>query len=81
MGRYTPEAIGDYIGGSNHVLPTSRSARFSSGLSVLDYVKRTSVLKCDAEQLAILGPPAEALAEVEGLEAHKRSISVRSNRT
>ena len=80
LGRHTPEAIGDYVGGSNHVLPTSRSARFSSGLSVLDYMKRTSILKCGPEQLAKIGPAAEALAKAEGLEAHKRSVSIRSNR-
>ncbi len=80
LGRYTPEAIGDYVGGSNHVLPTSRSARFSSGLSVLDFVKRTSVLKCGPDQLAAIGPAAETLATVEGLEAHRKSVSIRSNR-
>ena len=80
LGRYTPEAIGDYVGGSNHVLPTSRSARFSSGLSVLDYVKRTSILKCGADQLAEIGGAAEVLASVEGLEAHRKSVSIRSNR-
>ncbi len=80
LGRYTPEAIGDYVGGSNHVLPTSRSARFSSGLSVLDYVKRTSILRCGPEQLQEIGPAAEALARVEGLEAHRKSVAIRSNR-
>ncbi|MDJ0614473.1 MAG: histidinol dehydrogenase [Rhizobiaceae bacterium] len=80
LGRYTPEAIGDYVGGSNHVLPTSRSARFSSGLSVLDYVKRTSILRCGPEQLQEIGPAAEALATVEGLEAHRKSVAIRSNR-
>jgi histidinol dehydrogenase len=80
LGRYTPEAIGDYVGGSNHVLPTSRSARFSSGLSVLDYVKRTSILKCGPEQLSELGRAAETLAKVEGLEAHRKSVSIRGNR-
>lgn len=79
LGRYTPEAIGDYVGGSNHVLPTARSARFSSGLSVLDFMKRTSVLKLGPEQLRALGPAAVALAEAEGLEAHGRSVSIRSN--
>lgn len=79
LGRYTPEAIGDYVGGSNHVLPTSRSARFSSGLSVLDYVKRTSILKCGPEQLEAIGPAAEAIARVEGLEAHRKSVSIRGN--
>ncbi len=80
LGRHTPEAIGDYVGGSNHVLPTSRSARFSSGLSVLDYVKRTSILKCGPEQLSELGRAAETLAKVEGLEAHRKSVSIRGNR-
>ncbi|MCA1298519.1 histidinol dehydrogenase [Stappia indica] len=79
LGRYTPEAIGDYIGGSNHVLPTARSARFSSGLSVLDFVKRTSVLRCTAESLRELGPAAIALAEAEGLSAHGRSVAQRLN--
>ena len=74
LGRHTPEVIGDYVGGSNHVLPTARSARFSSGLSVLDFVKRTSVLKLGPEQLRALGPAAIALAKAEGLEAHGRSV-------
>jgi histidinol dehydrogenase len=80
LGRHTPEAIGDYVGGPNHVLPTARSARFSSGLSVLDFVKRTTLLKLGAEQLRALGPAAIALAEAEGLAAHGRSVSVRLNR-
>ncbi|MEZ5811800.1 MAG: histidinol dehydrogenase [Rhizobiaceae bacterium] len=80
VGRYTPEVIGDYVGGSNHVLPTARTARFSSGLSVLDFMKRTSILKLDAEQLAQLGPAAIALAGAEGLDAHARSVSIRMNR-
>ncbi len=79
LGHYTPEAIGDYVGGSNHVLPTARSARFSSGLSVLEFVKRTSVLKCDADSLRALGPAAIALGESEGLSAHARSVSIRLN--
>jgi len=79
LGRYTPEAIGDYVGGSNHVLPTSRSARFSSGLSVLDYVKRTSILRCGPDQLQAIGPAAEAIARVEGLEAHRKSVAIRGN--
>ncbi len=79
LGRYTPEAIGDYVGGSNHVLPTARSARFSSGLSVLDYVKRTSVLRCGMEQLRKIGPAAISLAEAEGLTAHGRSVATRLN--
>ena len=80
LGRHTPEAIGDYIAGPNHVLPTSRTARFSSGLSVLDFLKRTSVLACDAEALSRLGPAALALAQAEGLAAHGRSIAIRLNR-
>ena len=79
IGRHTPEVIGDYVGGSNHVLPTARSARFSSGLSVLDFMKRTSILKLDAEQLRALGPAAIRLAEAEGLDAHGRSVSIRLN--
>jgi histidinol dehydrogenase len=79
LGRHTPEVIGDYVGGSNHVLPTARSARFSSGLSVLDFVKRTSILKLGAGQLAQLGPAAIALARAEGLEAHARSVARRLN--
>ncbi|GAB4355657.1 MAG: histidinol dehydrogenase [Oricola sp.] len=79
IGRYTPEVIGDYVGGSNHVLPTARSARFSSGLSVLDFVKRTSLLQLGPEQLRVLGPAAIALAEAEGLDAHGRSVSIRLN--
>ena len=77
IGPHTPEAIGDYVGGSNHVLPTARSARFSSGLGVLDFMKRTSVLKCDAAALAALGPAAVALGEAEGLDAHARSVAMR----
>ncbi|MCB1455393.1 MAG: histidinol dehydrogenase [Nitratireductor sp.] len=80
LGRYTPEAVGDYVGGSNHVLPTARSARFSSGLSVLDYVKRTSILRLGPDQLAAIGPAAVTLAEGEGLEAHARSVTIRMNR-
>jgi histidinol dehydrogenase len=79
LGRYTPEVIGDYVGGSNHVLPTARSARFSSGLSVLDYVKRTSILKLGPDQLRRLGPAAVALARAEGLDAHGRSVTIRIN--
>jgi histidinol dehydrogenase len=77
LGPHTPEAIGDYVGGSNHVLPTARSARFSSGLGVLDFMKRTSLLKCDAHSLETLGPAAIALGEAEGLEAHARSVALR----
>ncbi|MBA5778214.1 histidinol dehydrogenase [Stappia sp. F7233] len=79
LGRHTPEAIGDYVGGSNHVLPTARSARFSSGLSVLDFVKRTSILRCNADNLRVLGPAAIALAEAEGLAGHGRSVAIRLN--
>ncbi|MFG1479907.1 histidinol dehydrogenase [Xanthobacter sp. V4C-4] len=79
IGAYTPEAIGDYVGGSNHVLPTARSARFSSGLSVLDFMKRTSILKLDADALERLGDAAVRLAEVERLQAHGRSVSIRTN--
>lgn len=79
LGRYTPEALGDYVAGSNHVLPTARSARFSSGLSVLDFMKRMSLLKAGADQLRSIGPAAIALARAEGLDAHARSISIRLN--
>ena len=77
LGAMTPEAIGDYVSGCNHVLPTARSARFSSGLGVLDFMKRTSILKLDAAALAALGPAAMTLARAEGLEAHRRSVEVR----
>jgi len=77
LGAHTPEAIGDYVGGSNHVLPTARSARFSSGLGVLDFMKRTSLLKCDANSLRVLGPAAVTLGKAEGLEAHARSVALR----
>jgi histidinol dehydrogenase len=79
LGAHTPEAIGDYVAGSNHVLPTARSARFSSGLGVLDFMKRTSLLKCGPEQLRALGPAAIALGEAEGLSAHARSVAIRLN--
>jgi histidinol dehydrogenase len=79
LGAHTPEAIGDYVGGSNHVLPTARSARFSSGLGVLDFMKRTSILKCGPDQLRALGPAAIALGEAEGLDAHARSVAMRFN--
>jgi len=79
LGSHTPEAIGDYVGGSNHVLPTARSARFSSGLGVLDFMKRTSILKCGPEQLRALGGAAIALGEAEGLDAHARSVAMRFN--
>jgi histidinol dehydrogenase len=80
IGAHTPEAIGDYVAGSNHVLPTARSARFSSGLGVLDFMKRTSILKCGPEQLHALADAAIALAEAEGLDAHARSVAIRLNR-
>ncbi len=77
LGRHTPEAIGDYVAGPNHVLPTGRRARFASGLSVLDFMKRTSFLQCDAAALAAIGPAAVALAEAEGLPAHAKSVALR----
>jgi histidinol dehydrogenase len=80
LGRYTPEAIGDYVAGTNHVLPTSRAARFSGGLGVADFLKRTSLVACTPDALAALGPAALALAEAEGLGAHGRSVSIRLNR-
>ena len=81
LGAHTPEAIGDYVGGSNHVLPTARSARFSSGLGVLDFMKRTSILKCGPDQLRALGPAAMTLGKAEGLDAHSRSVGLRLNLT
>ena len=80
VGPHTPEAIGDYVAGSNHVLPTARSARFSSGLSVLDFIKRTSILKCGPEQLRALADAAITFGNAEGLDAHARSIAIRLNR-
>jgi histidinol dehydrogenase len=80
LGRHTPEVIGDYVGGPNHVLPTARSARFSSGLSVLDFLKRTSLLKLTPEALRTLAPSALTLARAEGLDAHARSVAIRLNR-
>jgi len=80
LGRYTPEAMGDYIAGPNHVLPTSRTARFSSGLSVLDFMKRTTLLSCTPGVIQQIGPDAITLAEAEGLDAHARSIAARLNR-
>ena len=77
LGRHAPEAIGDYVAGSNHVLPTSRAARFSSGLSLYDFLKRTSIVKCDARAFAALAPATIALAEAEGLPAHARSAAIR----
>ena len=79
LGRYTPEAIGDYVAGPNHVLPTAGAARYASGLSVLNFMKRTSLVKCDAPSLAALGPAAAQLAQEEGLQAHGRSITMRLN--
>ncbi|RZF65603.1 histidinol dehydrogenase [Sphingomonas populi] len=77
LGRHTPEAIGDYVAGPNHVLPTGRRARFASGLSVLDFMKRTSFLQLDPASLAAIGPAAVALAETEGLPAHAKSVALR----
>lgn len=77
LGRHAPEAVGDYVTGSNHVLPTSRAARFSSGLSLYDFIKRTSFVKCDPESFAKLAPATIALAEAEGLPAHARSAAIR----
>jgi histidinol dehydrogenase len=79
LGRHTPEAIGDYVAGTNHVLPTARGARFSSGLGVIDFMKRTSLVRCDASSLAEIGPAAIALAEAEGLDAHALSVAIRLN--
>lgn len=79
LGRYTPEAIGDYVGGPNHVLPTARSARFSSGLGVLDFMKRTTMLGCDADSLRALAESSTTLAAAEGLDAHGLSVSIRLN--
>ena len=80
LGRWTPEAIGDYVAGPNHVLPTARTSRFSSGLGVLDFMKRTTMVECDADALAAIGPAAVTLAKAEGLDAHGLSISRRLNR-
>ncbi|HEY4862685.1 MAG TPA: histidinol dehydrogenase, partial [Xanthobacteraceae bacterium] len=80
IGAYTPEAVGDYVGGSNHVLPTARTARYASGLSVLDFMKRTSILKCGQAELEKLAPAAIALGRAEGLEAHARSLEMRLKR-
>jgi histidinol dehydrogenase len=79
LGRYTPETLGDYVAGSNHVLPTSGAARFSSGLSIYDFLKRTSILRCDARGFSELGPHAAALARAEGLPAHARAATIRLN--
>ena len=80
LGRYTPEAIGDYVAGPNHVLPTARSARFASGLGVLDFMKRTTIVGCDAASLDALAPAAICLAEAEGLDAHALSLRLRVDR-
>ncbi len=77
LGRYTPEAVGDYVAGPNHVLPTAGSARFSSGLSVPDFMKRTSLIQCTADSLAVVGPAAVTLARAEGLDAHALSLMIR----
>ncbi|MBC7286119.1 histidinol dehydrogenase, partial [Hoeflea sp.] len=79
LGRHTPEAVGDYVAGPNHVLPTSRTARFSSGLGVLDFMKRSTLIRCDAASLGRIGPAAVTLAEAEGLDAHARSVAIRLN--
>ena len=79
LGRFTPEAVGDYVAGPNHVLPTARSARFSSGLSALDFLKRSSLIRCDADSLARVGPAAVTLARAEGLGAHALSVAIRLN--
>jgi histidinol dehydrogenase len=80
LGHWTPEAIGDYVGGPNHVLPTARSARFSSGLSVMDFLKRTTIAKMTPAALAAIGPAAERLAVSESLEAHGLSVRARLDR-
>ncbi len=79
LGSHTPEAVGDYVGGSNHVLPTARSARFSSGLGVLDFMKRDFDPEMRADQLRALGPAAMTLGKAEGLDAHARSVGLRLN--
>ena len=80
IGRYTPEAIGDYVAGPNHVLPTARTARFSSGLGVTDFMKRTTTVNCDADGFAAIAPSGIALADAEGLDAHALSMRIRMNR-
>jgi histidinol dehydrogenase len=79
LGRYTPEAIGDYVAGPNHVLPTARTARFSSGLGVADFMKRTTMVSCDASSFAQIAPAGVALADAEGLGAHALSMRIRMN--
>ena len=80
MGRYTPEAIGDYVAGPDHVLPTARAARYTSGLSVADFIKRTSIIECTPEALHAIGPAAVVLAEAEGLPSHAASVALRLKR-
>ena len=80
LGRHTPEAIGDYVAGPNHVLPTAGSARFASGLGVLDFMKRTSIVGCDEAALAAIAPTAVSLARSEGLDAHALSLTIRTDR-
>jgi histidinol dehydrogenase len=80
LGRHAPEALGDYLAGPNHVLPTGRTARFSSGLSVLDFMKRSSLIGCSPEALSVLGPAAVTLARAEGLGAHALSVAIRLDR-
>ena len=80
MGRYTPEAIGDYVAGPNHVLPTARTARFSSGLGVVDFMKRTTTVNCDVDSFAAIAPSGIAIADAEGLGAHALSMRIRMNR-
>jgi histidinol dehydrogenase len=77
LGRHTPEAIGDYVAGPNHVLPTAGAARFASGLNLLDFMKRTTLVQCDPASLEKIGPAAVALAEAEGLQGHALSVSIR----
>jgi histidinol dehydrogenase len=77
LGHWTPEVIGDYVGGPNHVLPTGRTARFASGLSVHDFLKRTTLLGCDQASFGALGPAAATLARAEGLDGHARAIALR----
>ena len=79
LGRFSPEAIGDYVAGPSHVLPTSGSARFSSGLGILDFMKRTSIISCDANAFSTIAPDVEILANAEELHAHAMSVSLRSN--
>jgi histidinol dehydrogenase len=81
LGPFCPEAIGDYVAGPNHVLPTGRTARFASGLSVFDFLKRTTFVSAGPDSLAAIGPAAVALAEAEGLQAHARSIALRLGQT